>query len=219
MFGRKKTKTPPVIQKTFGGLRQIAKECDYNGILDVLKTVPKEEWDKDTEARNSKAKAGGNTNLDVRALMVKFKSMASTGKGFKDYEQNRTELLTKLDPYLGKIISQVKNSYGYENLKLTAVLFTELKKGGIIPEHTDSGPMLTTNHRIHVPIFSDPAVKFTLDHKDYYLEPGYGYEINNQLPHDVRNESNIDRIHMIIDLKEWKDDQDQQFYEVDSKKY
>ena len=45
MFGRKKTKTPPVIQKTFGGLRQIAKECDYNGILDILKTVPKEEWD------------------------------------------------------------------------------------------------------------------------------------------------------------------------------
>ena len=109
MFGRKKTKTPAVIQKTFGGLRQIAKECDYNGILDILKTVPKEEWDKDTKARNSKAKAGGNTNLDVRALMVKYKSAASTGNGFKDYEKNRIELLTKLEQYLGKIIYQVKN--------------------------------------------------------------------------------------------------------------
>jgi len=134
-------------------------------------------------------------------------------------KKNETELLNKLKPYLDEIISQVKNFYGYENLKLTCVLFTELKKGGIIPEHSDSGPMLTTNHRIHIPILSDPAVKFTLDHKEYYLEPGHGYEINNQLVHDVRNESNIDRIHMIIDLKEWKDDQDQQFYEVDSKKY
>ena len=134
-------------------------------------------------------------------------------------EKDVYPLVIFLKPYLDKIISQVKKFYGYENLKLTNVLFTELKKGGIIPEHSDSGPMLTTNHRIHIPILSDPAVKFTLDHKDYYLEPGYGYEINNQLVHDVRNESNIDRIHMIIDLKEWKDDQDQQFYEVDSKKY
>ena len=219
MFGRKKAKTPTVIQKTFGGLRQIAKDCDYNDILEILKTVPKEEWDKDTEARNSKAKAGGNTNLDVRALMVKFKSAASTGSGFKDYEKNRTELLTKLDPYLGKIISQVKNFYGYENLKLTSVLFTELKKDGKIPEHTDTGPMLTTNHRIHIPIFSDPAVKFTLDHKDYYLEPGHGYEINNQLIHEVRNESDVDRIHMMIDLKKWDYDEVQEYWETDSKKY
>ena len=219
MFGRKKTKTPAVIHKTFGGLREVIKTCDYKSILDILKTVPNDEWDKDTEARNSKAKAGGNTNLDVRAFMVKFKSSASTGVGFIDYEKNDTDLLNKLKPYLDKIISQVKKFYGYENLKLTNVLFTELKKGGIIPEHSDSGPMLTTNHRIHIPILSDPAVKFTLDHKDYYLEPGHGYEINNQLVHDVRNESNIDRIHIIIDLKEWKDDQDQQFYEVDSKKY
>ena len=114
MFGRKKTKTPAVIQKTFGGLRQIAKDCDYNDILDILKTVPKEEWDKDTEARNSKAKAGGNTNLDVRALMLKYKSLASTGAGFIDYEKNETELLNKLKPYLDEIISQVKNFYGYE---------------------------------------------------------------------------------------------------------
>ena len=66
---------------------------------------------------------------------------------------------------------------------------------------------------------SNPDVKFVLDHKDYYLEPGHGYEINNQLTHEVRNESNIDRIHMIVDLKEWKDDDKPEFYEVDSKKY
>jgi len=201
-----------------GSLREVVKTCDYQGILEILKTVSDDEWNKDTAVRNSKEKVG-NTNLDTRALMLKVKSSASTGPGFSDYEKNDVGTLNKLKPYLDEIIAQVKNFYGYKNLKITNVLLTELQKGGIIPEHTDTGPMLTTNHRIHVPIFSDPAVKFTLDHKDYYLEPGYGYEINNQLPHDVRNESNIDRIHMIIDLKEWKDDQDQQFYEVDSKKY
>ena len=201
-----------------GSLREVIKTCDYKGILEILKTVPEEEWNKDTVVRNSKEKVD-NTNLDTRALMLKYKSTAATGPGFVDYEKNDVETLNKLKPFLDEIISDAKNFYGYENLKISSVAFTELRRGGIIPEHTDQGKMLTTHHRIHIPLVSDPAVKFTLDHKEYYLEPGHGYEINNQLVHDVRNESNIDRIHMIIDLKEWKDDQDQQFYEVDSKKY
>ena len=201
-----------------GSLREVIKTCDYKGILEILKTVPEEEWNKDTAVRNSKEKVG-NTNLDTRALLLKYKSSASIGLGFANYEKNDVEMLNKLKPFLDEIISNAKNFYGYKNLKISSVAFSELRRGGIIPEHTDEGKMLTTHHRIHIPLVSDPAVKFTLDHKDYYLEPGHGYEINNQLVHDVRNESNIDRIHMIIDLKEWKDDDNQQFYEVDSKKY
>jgi len=200
-----------------GSLREVIKTCDYKGILEILKTVPEEEWNKDTAVRNSKEKVG-NTNLDTRALLLKYKSTAATGPGFVDYEKNDVETLNKLKPFLDEIISDAKNFYGYENLKLTSILFTELRRGGIIPEHSDTGKMLTTHHRIHIPLVSDPAVKFTLDHKDYYLEPGHGYEINNQLTHEVRNESNIDRIHMIIDLKEWDNDYPE-LYEVDSKKY
>ena len=202
-----------------GSLREVIKTCNYDGILDILKTIPDDEWKKDTEVRNSKGKMGGNTNLDTRALMLKYKSSANIGPGFMNYEKNDTEILNKLQPILKQIVSDIKKFYGYENLKLTAILFSELKKGGIIPEHVDEGKMLTTHHRIHIPLVSDPAVKFTIDHKDYYLEPGHGYEINNQLLHEVKNESNIARIHMIIDLKEWKDGEQTEFYDVDSKKY
>ena len=201
-----------------GSLREVIKTCDYKGILEILKTVPEEEWNKDTVVRNSKEKVG-NTNLDTRALMLKYKSTAATGPGYVDYEKNDVEIVHKLQPILKQIVSDIKKFYRYENLKLTTILFTELKKGGIIPEHVDEGKMLTTHHRIHIPLVSDPAVKFTLDHKDYYLEPGHGYEINNQLLHEVKNESNIARIHMIIDLKEWKDGEQTEFYDVDSKKY
>ena len=58
-----------------------------------------------------------------------------------------------------------------------------------------------------------------LDPQDHYLEPGNGYEINNQLVHGVRNESNMDRLHMIIDLKEWTDEQKTpKWWEVDLEK-
>ena len=201
-----------------GSLREVIKICDNKGILEILKTAPEEEWNKDTAVRNSKEKVG-NTNLDTRALLLKYKSSASIGLGFANYEKNDVEMLNKLKPFLDEIISNAKNFYGYKNLKISSVVFTELRRGGIIPEHVDEGKMLTTHHRIHIPLVSDPAVKFTLDHKDYYLEPGHGYEINNQLLHEVKNESNIARIHMIIDLKEWKDGEQTEFYDVDSKKY
>ena len=201
-----------------GSLREVIKTCNYEGILDILKIIPDDEWKKDTEIRNGKRKPDVAALLDTRCLMMKYKSSAVTGPGFVDYEKNDVETLNKLKPILDEIISDAKNFYGYENLKLTNILFTALRSGGIIPEHVDEGKMLTTNHRIHIPLVSDPAVKFALDHKNYYLEPGHGYEINNQIIHGVRNESNIHRIHMIIDLKEWNNDSPE-YYEVDAQKY
>ena len=190
-----------------GSLREVANTCDYKSILDIIKTIPKNEWEKDTEKRNSKMTHGTTT-----ALFLKYKSQS--------YEKNDTVTLDKLKPYLDEIISQVKNFYRYSSILLTRVIITELPKGSIIPEHVDEGELLNTNHRIHIPLISDPAVKFSLDHKNYYLKPGLGYEINNQLIHEVRNESNIDRIHMIIDLKEWKNnDKEIKAYEVDLKNY
>ena len=155
-----------------GSLREVIKTCNYEGILDILKAISDDEWKKDTAVRNGKGKPF--VALDTRCLMMKYKSSAVTGPGFINYEKNDVETLNKLKPILDEIISDAKNFYGYENLKLTNILFTELRSGGIIAEHVDEGKMLTTNHRIHIPIVSDPAVKFTLDHKDYYLEPGHG---------------------------------------------
>ena len=201
-----------------GTIREVIKPCNHNAILEVLRTIPDEEWEKDTAARNSKNKHN-NTNLDTRALFLKFKSSATTGPGFADYEKNDVVTLEKLKPILEPIIDEIKKFYGYANVKITNILFAELKKRGTILEHVDNGKMLETNHRIHIPLVSNPDVKFTLDHIDYYLEPGHGYEINNQLIHEVRNESDVDRIHMMIDLKKWDDNEPQEYWETDYKKY
>ena len=71
-----------------GSLREVIKTCNHERILDIIKTVSDDEWNKDTAVRNSKEKVG-NTNLDTRALMLKMKSSASIGPGFSDYEKNR----------------------------------------------------------------------------------------------------------------------------------
>ncbi len=189
-----------------GSLRNVAKKCNSNAILEIINSVPDSQWKADTEKRDS-----NKTHGTTRALFLKYKN--------QNYEKTDVTLLQKLKPYLDEIISQVKEFYGYQNLQLTRMIVTELPKGSIIPEHVDEGEMLSTNHRVHIPLLSDPAVKFMLDHQDHYLEPGNGYEINNQLVHGVRNESNINRLHMIIDLKEWTDEQKTpKWWEVDLEK-
>ena len=83
-------------------------------------------------------------------MFLKFKSSATTGPGFADYEKNDVVTLEKLKPILEPIIDEIKKFYGYANVKITNILFAELKKRGTILEHVDNGKMLETNHRIHI---------------------------------------------------------------------
>jgi hypothetical protein len=74
-----------------------------------------------------------------------------------------------------------------------------LGPGGVIKPHRDSHPSFHYGHRIHVPVVSNPRVRFMLDGRPYKLEVGQAYEINNQLTHSVMNKGVEARIHFIFD--------------------
>ncbi len=75
----------------------------------------------------------------------------------------------------------------------------KLKAGGRINPHVDSHLSCRISHRIHVPITTDPRVRFMIDGRPYHLEVGEAYEINNQKQHSVMNNSKTDRITFIFD--------------------
>ena len=54
-------------------------------------------------------------------------------------------------------------------------------------------------HRIHVPITTNPRVRFTIDGRPCRMEVGQAYEINNQKMHSVMNGGTEDRITFIFD--------------------
>lgn len=68
----------------------------------------------------------------------------------------------------------------------------------IIP-HRDAHPSFAAGHRIHVPIATNPRVRFMIDGQPQRLEAGHAYEINNQKTHSVMNRGDTDRIHFIFD--------------------
>ena len=75
----------------------------------------------------------------------------------------------------------------------------KLKAGGRIKPHVDALPSFRAGHRIHVPLTTNPGVRFTVDGRPLIMEIGRAYEINNQKMHSVMNAGAEDRITFIFD--------------------
>ena len=75
----------------------------------------------------------------------------------------------------------------------------KLLSGSIITPHVDKHPSFHVGHRIHVPITTNPRVRFMIDGRPYQFKVGEAYEINNQMNHSVMNKGTEDRITFIFD--------------------
>jgi len=75
----------------------------------------------------------------------------------------------------------------------------KLLAGCKITPHTDTHPSFHRGHRIHVPITTNPRVRFMIDGRPHQLQVGRAYEINNQMNHSVMNKGDEDRITFIFD--------------------
>lgn len=75
----------------------------------------------------------------------------------------------------------------------------KLLAGGIITPHVDKHPSFHHGHRIHIPITTNPRVRFMIDGQPYQFKLGEAYEINNQKNHSVMNKGSDDRITFIFD--------------------
>ena len=75
----------------------------------------------------------------------------------------------------------------------------KLLAGGKIKPHTDKHPSFHCGHRIHIPITTNPRVRFMIDGRPYQFEVGQVYELNNQKQHSVMNKGSDDRITFIFD--------------------
>jgi len=76
-----------------------------------------------------------------------------------------------------------------------------------IKPHVDSGGYSTEGHRIHFVVQSNPDVSFGVcdsgsDCVRLNTDEGTVFELNNRLKHYVKNESDQDRIHLVVDVAE-----------------
>lgn len=85
--------------------------------------------------------------------------------------------------------------------EVVSLLLAELRAGGEIPKHRDSGAMLEETHRCHLPIMTSPDVTFLIEEAPYYLRAGTVYELDNMRSHAVRNAGPSRRVHVICNIQ------------------
>jgi aspartyl/asparaginyl beta-hydroxylase (cupin superfamily) len=80
------------------------------------------------------------------------------------------------------------------------VLFIKLKAKHNIPKHFDDGDYLVYSRRHHVPIITSEQTLFGVGTEKINMLEGECWEINNTRFHSVENDSDIDRVHLLIDI-------------------
>lgn len=111
-----------------------------------------------------------------------------------------TVLLKDCD-YLKEVIEHIQAPY-------IAVRLLKLESGAYIKPHRDHESGYENNFmRLHIPIITNPSVKFMLDKEKLEMLPGECWYTNVNFVHEVKNEGAEDRIHLVIDAKRnaWSD--------------
>jgi hypothetical protein len=116
-----------------------------------------------------------------------------------------------ISPYQNAVYSDTaflqKSNYLKEVLSsfhcpLLAVRLLKLDAGAVIKEHRDAELSFENGEmRIHIPVTTNEKVEFYLDKERMYLKNGECWYMNFNLPHSIINNSNDDRIHLVIDAK------------------
>lgn len=99
---------------------------------------------------------------------------------------------------LAPIENLIRDDSGGSGFSVRALL-VNLKAGGRIPPHEDTGYSLMAARRVHVPIISHDQVVFTVGGEARVMKEGELWEVNNARIHSVVNDGQADRVHLIID--------------------
>lgn len=89
---------------------------------------------------------------------------------------------------------------------LKAVRLMRLTPGSRIKEHKDHDLAADWGQaRVHVPVTTNPGVTFLLNRAPVAMEPGQAWYLRLSDPHEVTNDGETDRVHLVIDcdVNDW----------------
>ena len=98
--------------------------------------------------------------------------------------------------------STVMNIFAYVGgERLGRVLVVKLPPGASITPHIDSGSHAVYYERFHLCLQAGPGCHFRVGEDWVEMKAGELWWMQNQIEHEVTNESDVDRIHLIVDAK------------------
>ena len=95
-------------------------------------------------------------------------------------------------PYLQQVLESFNTVIGRTRLM-------RLAPGEKVSRHSDVSLYWWHRFRIHVPIVTDPRVKFYCEDTHVHMQAGESWTFDNWRYHEVHNDSDITRVHLVID--------------------
>ncbi|MEW6981784.1 aspartyl/asparaginyl beta-hydroxylase domain-containing protein [Colwelliaceae bacterium 6471] len=173
-------------------------EVDIRELTTALNRQPQALWDADEAL---KQKLAGNRQTQSLFLQV------ITTEEFVDIIQHRKITQDDVPHYMASeylqaevqpILDYALSHFPKDGVVLR-VQMARMLPGAKIPSHVDACPLLTSCHRLHVPLQTNENIHFTVDNERIVMQAGRLYNLNNRVPHWVENKSDEARIHLIID--------------------
>ena len=161
--------------------------------------LPDAFWDIDTATRTALARGRPGRAVYFYNDMPAFLRKAVT---FIENNGAHVHVLRYPDrPLYGEIQAFIDAAIRphFPDCDIMKVQLAELPPGQVIEEHRDAG-VLALIHRLHVPLVTDPKVRFTIAGGDYFLARDILYDLNNVVMHAVVNASEVMRVHLLVDM-------------------
>ena len=165
-------------------------EYDIKPLREAILNQPEEAW-----LSNARRQDEYEVHQYTHSIVMVF----TDGEGWPSIEVTRESGWDLLADQAVPLMHQILNDHYPSGGTIIRAMAARLEPGGYIIPHTDKHPSFHHGHRIHIPIRTNPKVRFMISGRPYQFEIGKVYEINNQEKHSVMNKGNESRINFIFD--------------------
>ena len=170
-------------------LRELG-DYDVDALRDVVMALDEDVWIDNTYRQQS---------YDVHQMTNSVVMIFTDGAGWPEIEVRREAGWDLLAEEAVPLMHRILEDHYPLGGTIVRAMAARLAPGGIIKTHRDSHPSFHYGHRIHIPICTNPRVRFMIDGRPYRMEVGKVYEINNQKQHSVMNKGREGRVNFIFD--------------------
>ena len=166
-----------------------------NTLLNSINELPEEAWDDKTDRNNNPVHAM------VKSVPIRWTYDALKRKKITRLKNNEWYDVLEFTNIENELQEIYEKHYGAGFID--TIILTLMPGNHTLASHKDGGYSLMRTHRTHIPLITNKDVLFKVGEtvassESKHMNVGEIWEINNARIHEVNNNGNDNRIHMIV---------------------
>lgn len=172
----------------------IVKDFDIQDLIQDTLSLSEDDWNLDVSRQSSP----NNVHKMTQCYFVNDFPLTWNGKEYPIQRKAPNDIIYNRIKSITDDLEKV-----FEGRVGRSMLVKLLPRCSIAP-HNDIGYYLRSVHRCHIPVVTNDNVIFGLGDLRMNMKVGTCYEIDNKNKHYVENNSDLDRVHLIVDIIPFK---------------